>query len=165
MQVRCRSTQDIYKYVGAAPPYFLRNARIQDRSTLTILSLTPSLPVNFQGTFPLAIFNDTKGPIEITEEMKYGPRPSKYAKSNSFHKRYNVKEGTAANGKKLLVHGYCSDAKAWPTEDFTDYVVFSDPNQSRDLDTFAGLIKQLGENENLASYSIIAHSQVCIVSL
>jgi len=61
--------------------------------------------------------------------------------------------------KKILVHGYCSNADAFPVSDFTDYAVFKDPKQNRDVDTFSRLLQDFAKKQGIESYSFIGHSQ------
>ena len=63
---------------------------------------------------------------------------------------------TAANGKLMLVHGYCS-GKIWNTGDFSDSVELVDYKQNRSHEEFAQEILNFGSA--YSSYGIVAHSQ------
>ena len=83
--------------------------------------------------------------VKITREMMEGYNP------------YNSEQAT--NSKLLLVHGYCASSDAFPTDEFTDYAVFKDYEQSRSIDEFAQLIDQYARSQDINAYSIVAHSQ------
>ena len=88
---------------------------------------------------------------EITDEMRMGVRPAKYNTDN------------AVGGKLMLVHGYCSGGNPFPVSQFSNYIVFSDPNKNRTHDQFANLIKNFGAA--YPSFGIVAHSQGGAASL
>ena len=83
--------------------------------------------------------------VKMTREMMEGYNP------------YNSEQAT--NSKLLLVHGYCASSDAFPTDEFTDYAVFKDYEQSRSIDEFAQLIDQYARSQDIDAYSIVAHSQ------
>ena len=83
--------------------------------------------------------------VKITREMMEG------------YNHYNSEQ--APNSKLLLVHGYCTSSDAFPTDEFTDYAVFKDYEQSRSIDEFAQLIDQYAKSQDIDSYSVVAHSQ------
>ena len=83
--------------------------------------------------------------VKITREMMEGYNP------------YNSEQAT--NSKLLIVHGYCAAGDAFPTDEFTDYAVFKDYEQSRSIDEFAQLIDQYAKSQDIDAYSIVAHSQ------
>ena len=83
--------------------------------------------------------------VKITREMMEGYNP------------YNSEQAT--NSKLLLVHGYCASGDAFPTDEFTDYAVFKDYEQSRSIDEFAQLIDQYARSQDINAYSVVAHSQ------
>lgn len=125
----------------------LRNVRLQDadyfvtlaetdRMTLTITALPESANKAFSS--------------EITDEMRMGKNP--YAGVSN-----------AVGGKLMLVHGYCSGGNPFPTSQFANNIVFSDPNQNRTHDQFANLIKNFGAA--YPSFGIVAHSQGGAASL
>ena len=58
-----------------------------------------------------------------------------------------------------MVHGYCSSDDPFTTDEFTNYAVFRDYDQSRDTDEFAQLIDQYARSQDINAYSIVAHSQ------
>jgi len=138
---------------NAGAPFVLKNVVLQDKDSFAILSQKTEIQV--QGGVLLGesrkTRNDSK--IEITEEMRYGPRP------DSLLRKTGVSD---VEGKILLVHGYCS-GPVWNVNDFTDAVVFEDYTQSRSNDQFARLIMEFGDI--YPSYSIVAHSQGGLAAL
>ena len=85
--------------------------------------------------------------VKITREIMEGYSPA----------LYNSEQVT--NSKLLLVHGYCSSDDPFSTDEFTNYAVFRDYDQSRDTDEFAQLIDQYARSQDIDAYSIVAHSQ------
>ena len=85
--------------------------------------------------------------VKITEDMTEGYNP------------YRHKHTEATNGKLMLVHGYCSASNAFPTDQFSDYVVFEDFEQARPVDEFATRIDEFAKSQGVDAYSIVAHSQ------
>jgi len=83
--------------------------------------------------------------VKITMDMTEGYNP------------YRYKE--ASNSKLMLVHGYCSASEAFPTDQFSDYVVFTDFDQARPVDDFAKFISGFATSQGVDAYSIVAHSQ------
>ena len=125
--------------VGARAPFTLKNLRIQDPDSHVPLVTGAELTVrarNLPSSF--AAFRS------INNTMLMGPRPE-------------VNSQSLAGGKLLLVHGFCSGGGSWPSGDFADYAVFSDPNQNRSHDQFAQLIANFGAQ--FPSFGIVAHSQ------
>ncbi len=125
----------------------LRNVRIQDadyfvtlaetkKIDLTITSI-PENAKNFSGV--------------ITDEMRMGKRPNLPTTSD------------AVGGKLMLVHGYCAGGNSFTTSNFSNYIIFNDPNQNRTHDQFANLIKNFGAS--YPSFGIVAHSQGGAASL
>ncbi len=78
--------------------------------------------------------------------MTFGPRPKSL-----------VQKSASNGGKLVIVHGYCANGAPFSTEDFTDFVVFEDYEQSRTNDQFAQLLKEFVEPFGAASF--IVHSQ------
>lgn len=118
----------------------LRNVRIQDADYFVTLAEAESISVNIPNLPEAA----RKGAIEITDEMRIGKRPEKIINE-------------AVGGKLMLVHGYCSGGNPFPVSQFTNYIVFSDPNQNRTHDQFANLIRNFGAA--YPSFGVVAHSQ------
>jgi hypothetical protein len=127
--------------------YELRNVRVQDADLSVVLGssekirlpeikVSESLKTNYFG--------------EITDEMRMGKRPERTVSD-------------AVGGKLMLVHGYCSGGNTFPTSQFTNYIVFNDPNRNRTHDQFANLIRNFGAA--YPSFGIVAHSQGGAASL
>ena len=133
--------------VDAKDGFELRNVRIQDADYFVTLATAdkisldiPAIPENARN------FNG-----EITNEMRMGKRPANEPIEN------------AVGGKLMLVHGYCSGGNPFPTSQFSNNIVFSDPNKNRTHDQFANLIKNFGAS--YPSFGIVAHSQGGAASL
>lgn len=137
---------------GVTGSYELRNVRLQDADYFVTLAESASVPLAIGG-LPTAA---RAAVSQITEEMRKGKRPEAATAAADF--------GTQAlGGKLLLIHGYCSGGNPFPTSQFTDYAVFSDPNRSRTHDQFANLILSFGSQ--FPSFGAVAHSQGGAASL
>ena len=126
--------------------YELRNVRIQDPDYFVTLATADRIALTITSLPENAL--DYRG--EISAEMRMGKKPER-----------DINE--AAGGKLMLVHGYCSGGNPFPTSQFSNNIVFSDPNKSRSHDQFANLIKNFGAN--YPSFGIVAHSQGGAASL
>lgn len=137
--------------VDAKSSYELRNVRLQDADYFVTLagSDVMSLDIN---NLPQASRRAAAG---ITDEMRMGRRPD----------LANVAAPAplAVGGKVMLIHGYCSGGNPFPTSQFANNAVFSDPNQSRTHDQFANLIRNFGAQ--FPSFGAVAHSQGGAASL
>jgi hypothetical protein len=118
----------------------LRNVRIQDADYFVTLAEAESIAL----AVPHLPEAARKGSVEITDEMRTGKRPEKIINE-------------AVGGKLMLVHGYCSGGNPFPVSQFSNYIVFSDPNQNRTHDQFAQLIRNFGAA--YPSFGVVAHSQ------
>ncbi len=132
---------------NAKDGFVLRNVRIQDADyfvtlvTADEISLAiPAIPENAQN------FRGV-----VTEEMRTGKRPA------------NEPTQSAVGGKLMLVHGYCSGGNPFPTSQFSNAIVFLDPNKNRTHDQFANLIRNFGAS--YPSFGVVAHSQGGAASL
>lgn len=137
---------------GATGSYELRNVRLQDADYFVTLAESAAVPLAI-GSLPTAARAAATG---ITEEMRKGRRPEVATAAADF-------TAQAVGGKLLLIHGYCSGGNPFPTSQFTDFAVFSDPNQSRTHDQFANLIRNFGAQ--FPSFGAVAHSQGGAASL
>ncbi len=138
----------------AKDEFELRNIRVQNADSFIVLGTKEviALPeINLSDN----LYRNSGG--EITDEMRFGVRPSKDSEFDSTN---------AVGGKLMLVHGYCS-GDAWGAAasagQFTNYVKFLDLNQNRSHDEFARRIRDFGAN--LPSFCIVAHSQGGAASL
>lgn len=127
-------------YSGARPPFVLRNVRLQDPDTHIPLATAETVAL----TTPRLTRAALETVAEISPAMQMGARPTA------------APAPEATGGKLMLVHGYCSN-NAWPTANFTNYIVFQDYNQNRTHDQFAQLIKNFGAA--YPSFGVVAHSQ------
>lgn len=126
---------------GEKDGFELRNIRLQDadgtvtlgtkdRIALPKIELSESIRSGYFG--------------EITDDMRTGRRPETQVDS-------------AVGGKLMLIHGYCSGGNPFPTSQFSNNIVFNDPNQNRTHDQFANLIRNFGAA--YPSFGAVAHSQ------
>lgn len=131
---------------NAKGTFELRNVRIQDPDTSIVLASSDRLPLPY-----ISIPKFESAAIEtITDDMRKGVRPAQ-----------TINE--AVGGKVMLIHGYCSGGNTFPTSQFTNYAVFSDPNQNRSHDQFAQRILNYGAQ--FPSFGAVAHSQGGAASL
>lgn len=141
----------------ATAPFELRDIQVSDEVTHIPLSLKdnakltlPSVYVNNSTNNNLFLGKSdlVSQKLEITDDMLMGKKPA----------ITNYAPSILATGTEslMLVHGYCS-GPMWPTQDFTNYIVFSDPKRNRSNAEFAKEIQLQGQGLN--SYGIIAHSQ------
>jgi hypothetical protein len=131
--------------------YELRNVRLVDPDYFVTLAESQAIALKINN-LPEAASRTFAG---ITEEMRTGKRPAEQSSTTSVTQ--------AVGGKVLLIHGYCSGGNPFPTSQFTNYAVFSDPNQSRTHDQFAILIRNFGAQ--FPSFGAVAHSQGGAASL
>jgi len=141
---------------AAKAPFTLKNVELQDVDTFVVLSTAAKIPVQGSSTALDLLLNSSlpTATSEVSEEMRFGPRPKSLIRSAA-----NVSE---SSGKLLLVHGYCS-GPVWDVKDFTNAVVLEDYSKTRSNDEFARLILEFGLPYN--SYGIVAHSQGGLASL
>lgn len=135
--------------------YELRNVRLQDADYFVTLAEAGAIALEVN-SLPEAA---KRAAPEITDEMRMGRRP------DALNGEFNTKSITpqAPGGKVMLIHGYCSGGNPFPVSQFTNYAVFSDPNQSRTHDQFANLIRNYGAQ--FPSFGAVAHSQGGAASL
>lgn len=124
----------------------LRNVRLQDADYFVNLAESERIALRI----PILPEAAKSAVTTITDEMRMGKRP-------------NLDVNNAAGGKLMLVHGYCSGGNPFPVSQFSNYIVFSDPNKNRTHDQFANLIRNFGAS--YPSFGIVAHSQGGAASL
>lgn len=142
---------------GANGSYELRNVRLQDADYFVTLAEADAISLQIDN-LPEA---SKRLATEITDEMRRGKRPDFVASNASVSA--GVITPQAVGGKVMLIHGYCSGGNPFPVSQFTNYAVFSDPNQSRTHDQFANLILNFGAQ--FPSFGAVAHSQGGAASL
>ena len=125
----------------------LRNIRLQDADYFVTLAEAERMDLTITALPEAA---NRAFSSEISDEMRMGKRP--YAEVTN-----------AVGGKLMLVHGYCSGGNPYPTSQFSNNIVFHDPNKNRTHDQFANLIKNFGAS--YPSFGIVAHSQGGAASL
>jgi len=135
---------------GAKDSYELRNVRLEDPDYFVTLAESNAMTLKIN-QLPEAA---TKALTGITDDMRMGRKPDAFLANQIT---------SAIGGKLLLIHGYCSGGNPFPTSQFSDYAVFSDPNQSRTHDQFAILIRNFGAQ--FPSFGAVAHSQGGAASL
>jgi len=124
----------------------LRNVRLQDADYFVTLAENERMNLSI----PILPESSKSAISTITDEMRMGKRP-------------NLPINNAVGGKLMLVHGYCSGGNPFPTSQFANNIVFSDPNKNRTHDQFANLIRNFGAS--YPSFGIVAHSQGGAASL
>ncbi len=132
--------------------YELRNVRLADPDYFVTLAEAQAIALRINN-LPEAASRAVTG---ITEEMRMGKKPERLPATQ-------VPTPDAVGGKVLLIHGYCAGGNPFPTSQFSNYAVFSDPNQSRTHDQFANLIRNFGAQ--FPSFGAVAHSQGGAASL
>jgi len=141
---------------GATEPITLRNVVVQDVGTWIALETVDEIVVSSLGTVNLVLqtLNLPKN-IPITEEMTMGIRPQNF--TNEIH--------ADANGKLLLLHGYCSDTNPWQPhpQDWTNPQYFLNPKATISHDAFAQ--KVVNWAKDFGGYSVVGHSQGGAVSV
>jgi hypothetical protein len=133
---------------GARAPFELRQVRVQDPDTHIPIARLETVKLQMR-TLPRSAQQAIAG---VSTDMLTGARPDVASAADTI--------GAAAfvGGRKLvLVHGYCSGGNPWPTADFTNYAVFSDPSQNRSHDQFARMIRDYGAQFD--SFGGVGHSQ------
>lgn len=126
---------------GEKGGFELRNVRLQDADGTILLGTADRIDLP-EMKIPDSLSSGYFG--EITNEMRFGHRPEKTVDD-------------AVGGKLMLIHGYCSGGNTFPTSQFSNNIVFNDPNQNRTHDQFANLIKNFGAA--YPSFGAVAHSQ------
>jgi hypothetical protein len=131
----------------AVGDFELRSVRLQDADYFVTLAEAEKINL----TIPVLPEKPSEEfSSEITDEMRMGKRPE-------------IAVNEAVGGKLMLVHGYCSGGNSFPVSQFSNYIVFSDPNKNRTHDQFANLIRNFGAS--YPSFGIVAHSQGGAASL
>jgi len=141
--------------------FTLRNVYVQDLSTSVPLASADKIRLNIhKNQRALLQIHSASNAFngEITEEMKKGPRPVRYSKSQR-----QLFAGSNNGHKIVLSHGYCAAGIPFSTAKFENFAEFDDPNQNRNNDEFAQLLGAFGEQYD--SFSLVAHSQGGIASL
>jgi hypothetical protein len=142
---------------GTNDAYELRNVRLQDADHFVTLAEAEAMALEINSLPDLA----RRAATEITDDMRMGKRPDTFNASATI--AANSLTTQLVGGKVMLIHGYCSGGNPFPVSQFTDYAVFSDPNQSRTHDQFANLIRNFGAQ--FPSFGAVAHSQGGAASL
>lgn len=140
---------------AARGSYELRNVRLQDADYFVTLAESDAISLEINENDPPLSAKTLA--TEITDDMRMGKRPD-LATAIA-----DAPAPLAVGGKLMLIHGYCSGGNPFPTSQFTNYAVFSDPNQSRTHDQFANLIRNFGAQ--FPSFGAVAHSQGGAASL
>eukprot|EP01116_Phalansterium_solitarium_P011644 TRINITY_DN27396_c0_g1_i1.p1 TRINITY_DN27396_c0_g1~~TRINITY_DN27396_c0_g1_i1.p1 ORF type:complete len:678 (-),score=219.27 TRINITY_DN27396_c0_g1_i1:561-2594(-) len=142
---------------NASAPLTLRNVVLQDLKTYMPVAQADSIPVTARlslGIIQRALHLLKQRPnvsTEITEAMRWGVRPAKYA-----HRKL-----VGAGPIPLLVtHGYCASDNPWQGHsDYADAYFFVDKDASRSTDDFAQMLYAFSESNKLTAFSALGHSQ------
>jgi len=145
--------EDWVHKAGVTPPFQLRGAWIMDRDWNVVLSERSAIFVESIAVKNSFRLNNRRA-ISVTEEMLFGPRPASLR---------NTTKLTAAQGKIILVHGYCAAQNEFPLSQFDNSVHFEDFKQSRSTDEFALKIKAFGDQ--FPAFSVVGHSHGGLASL
>lgn len=137
--------------------YELRNVRLQDADYFVTLAEAEAISLEVNDLPRTA----SRAATEITDEMRMGKTPDFV--TSAMNAAPNSITAQAVGGKLLLIHGYCAGGNPFPVSQFSNYAVFSDPNQSRTHDQFANLILNFGAQ--FPSFGAVAHSQGGAASL
>jgi len=89
------------------------------------------------------------GPLEITDEMKFGVNP--------LQKPVNV----SGSPTLFLLHGYCTDANPFQknAQVFHNSAFYLNPNANTDNHNFATSVHEFATSQGSHVYSLIGHSQ------
>ncbi len=140
---------------AAKNSYELRHVRLVDPDYFVTLAEAEAIALKINHLPEAA----SRAATEITDEMLMGKKPDALPGA-----QFSTPDAAqAVGGKVLLIHGYCSGGNPFPTSQFSNYAVFSDPNQSRTHDQFANLIRNFGAQ--FPSFGAVAHSQGGAASL
>lgn len=131
---------------GLRPPLELRSVRVQDPDHLGVLASIDRLAV-------------PRGPLPPLAGRVAVPM-ARLAGIGTFERIDPAlpTQPILVNPGLVLSHGYCSGGNPWPDADFSQPKLgFSDPNQNRSHDQFAGLIAS--QAAAYSSFGVVGHSQ------
>eukprot|EP00026_Physarum_polycephalum_P003410 Phypoly_transcript_03421.p1 GENE.Phypoly_transcript_03421~~Phypoly_transcript_03421.p1 ORF type:complete len:588 (+),score=83.63 Phypoly_transcript_03421:104-1867(+) len=132
---------------GAQEPLVLRNVVIQDVDTFVPIAQAEQIPVK-ASSIALALHMATLSLLdkngEITEEMREGIRPAKYALSSNL---------TATSAAIILIHGYCTDKNPFSVypEDWSNAHFYLEGEKNFPHDAFS--LNVLDWSESFGPYS------------
>ena len=118
-------------------PLHFRNFSIEETNGFVELVQNDRMEIDHDPWLFQWTANKRPEDVKITREMMEGYSPA----------LYNSEQVT--NRKLLLAHGYCSSDDPFSTDEFTNYAVFRDYDQSRDTDEFAQLIDQYARSQDI----------------
>ena len=141
----------ILQYSIPPDTLFLRNVSIEDVNIFTTILEIKIMKVDL--TTPSFDSNSASILYRTRNSCK-----QKAKKSDSIN--YATKQPNL-----VLVHGYCAQETPFTLENFTDFIVFEDWDQSLSNDQFARHIIDFTKERNLSAFSIVAHSQGGLASV
>ncbi|KAL9657411.1 hypothetical protein ABK040_014398 [Willaertia magna] len=154
-------------------PLAINNAYVQDVATSGLLSIltTPTVKHDIQINYSSNVIKGVDSskmnmyihnhPMvlnfdgRLSESMTFGIRPKQF--------QPDTVKAASNNHKVVLVHGYCSGYTPFTESDFSNYVIFSDPEANRNNDEFARLVLEVSNQFN--SVSFVSHSQGGLATL
>lgn len=136
---------------GHKGPYHLRNVRVEELETYTVVTSAAvmDLPVDPDTVLRLSAMSPV---THITKQMRQGYHVGRRQAKKHLNSTHGANENPL-----LLVHGYCAPDTPYTVEDFSGYKVFEDFRQSRRISDFADLVAAFGEEHD--SFGVIGHSQ------
>ena len=144
-----------------APPYVLRNVRVQHASTF--IPIDTEAVIQLDGLDRRGRATDSAERSAFTADMLAG-RPEKRPVTRVVDAIPATLSNPTDQRALVLVHGYCSDGSPWRTEDFTGSVaVFRDPEANRSHDEFA--LNLHDATTDLQSFGVVGHSQGALAAL
>jgi hypothetical protein len=133
-------------------PLTLKKVVIQETANYIPLDQQDEIPVHTPSYVSkhvksaLALKVDT-----ITKEMRQGRRTRPLL---------SERNATAADGRLILIHGYCAGSNPWPANQFTQAAFFLNANANLNNQAFATKVFDWAEKQNgFPSYGVIGHSQ------
>jgi len=147
--------------VNAQEPFTLKNVIVQDPITFIPYDQAAEIPLKAAGNMPaiMASFSGllTSTNQPISEEMRMGRRPAKYALALNAN-------ATADSCSLLLIHGYCVEINPWSAvqSQFTNSKIFLKSKANYANDEFAKAVIAFGGE---GCWSYIGHSQGGLVGV
>jgi len=136
-------------------PLTLQQVAVQETDSFIPLDQADTIPVQ-TSKFATKLISKIQSVSEITKEMRQGRRTRPLL---------SERNATAADGKLLVVHGYCSATNPFPTKDFTQAAFFLNPSANENNQQFATKVYNWAESSGFPSYGLLVHSQGGMVGL
>ncbi len=146
---RLRFDERWLELAGANGTLELRNVRVQDPDTSSVLASLSSMPVLAPPHAPRAASASLTSAAALLAQatQPVGPFPA-------FSGERPIQPGL------VLTHGYCSTGSIWPAAQFTQpKYAFLDLSANRSHDQFAQLIGSRADLAGFSSFGVVGHSQ------